>query len=386
MANSLRPLAPFVSAAPERRPAEREGDGARAATRVFTDFDALEAAYGHVLRATAQPSPFDTLEWYRCVARHGMAEGSVPRVYAADAGAGGSAFLFCRADPAQRRLASLGNFFTMDYGPAFAPGTADRAALTCTLARFVADERPRWRAVNFQTLLETDPRTDFLEDAFRRAGFAVHRHLQSLNRYQRLGGMDFDGYLAARPSRLRNTIRRREKKLGQDHHVTIAIERDHSESLIDDYDRVYEKSWKEPEIYPRFVREFCRAAGQMGILRLAVLYVDERPAAAQIWLVYEAKAIIYKLAYDEAFKDYSVGSILTREVLRKVMAEEKLERLDYGVGIEPYKRDWMDEEQRIFGIEAANPRTLGGLVLAARSLAGDALRPIRARLARRSAT
>jgi CelD/BcsL family acetyltransferase involved in cellulose biosynthesis len=94
--------------------------------------------------------------------------------------------------------------------------------------------------------------------------------------------------------------------------------------------------------------------------------VDDTPAAAQLWLAYGGKAIIAKLAYDERFKDFSPGSILTREMARKIMTEERISELDYGVGTDPYKESWMDGVRQIFGIEAANPRTPRGLLLGAK--------------------
>ncbi len=381
MANSFRPAAPAATVATDEAPGAL-GRTAGPAVRLFTDLDTLRTAYGAALDAAAQPDPFDTLDWFRCVADHGFDPAMEIRVYVADAGHAGTAFLFCGADRRNRVLWSLGNFFTMSFGPVFAPGTRDRPALVGALARFVAAERPRWHALNFRTLMATDPRTALLEDSFRAAGFAMHRYSQSVNRHHPLQEAGFDAYFAGRPSQLRNTIRRREKKLRAAHEVRIAVHRGHSDTLLDDYDRVYVGSWKEPEIFPRFVRAFCRMAGRLGVLWLSALYVDDRPAAAQIWVVFAGKAIIYKLAYDEAFKDFSPGSILTRDTARRIMDEVRVTELDYGVGPEPYKRDWMDSERAIVAIEAASTRTLTGLSLAARSRVGDVLRPARTRLAR----
>jgi Acetyltransferase (GNAT) domain len=381
MVQLFRPTAPAVAVAPQDASAA-VGSGVEApGIRVFDGLDQLAGAYGHVLRAGVQESPFDSLEWFGCVAEYGAPSTSSVRVYVADAGTTGACFLFCSADRAGRRLSSLSNFFTLEYAPVFSPGTADRAGLLRALARFIARERPRWHVINLRTLIAADRRISQLETAFRDAGFAVHRHFQSLNRFHSVQGIDFDTYYGERPSRLRNTIRRREKKLREAHRVSLFTGREFVEERLDDYDRIYENSWKDEEIYPFFIRAMCRMAAALGILRLGILYVDERPAAAQIWLVFRRKAVIYKLAYDKALKDFSIGSILTRDMLRTLFTQEDIAEIDFGVGTEPYKRDWTDGVRRIEGMEIANLRSPLGLLFASRSAAGDVLRRCRSRFA-----
>src|SRR4029077_5168672 len=88
---------------------------------------------------------------------------------------------------------------------------------------------------------------------------------------------------------------------------------------INDYQRIYAASWKEPEAFPEFIPQLLRRSAEKGTLRLGVLYVDAEPAAVQIWLVAGGKATIYKLAYDERFARLSVGSILTKAMFDHVI-------------------------------------------------------------------
>ena len=85
--------------------------------------------------------------------------------------------------------------------------------------------------------------------------------------------------------------------------------------------------------------------------------------ASQIWLLSGLKAIIYKLAYDEVFKAFSVGSILTNEMAKVILKNDRVEEIDYGIGSEPYKKDWMNDKRTLIGIEGFNTRTAGGIVL-----------------------
>ena len=78
------------------------------------------------------------------------------------------------------------------------------------------------------------------------------------------------------------------------------------EKGIADYEAVYNSSWKVPEPYPRFINGLLRTGAEQGWLRLGVAYMDDTPAAAQIWIVAEGIASIYKIAYDERFAKHSV--------------------------------------------------------------------------------
>jgi CelD/BcsL family acetyltransferase involved in cellulose biosynthesis len=144
--------------------------------------------------------------------------------------------------------------------------------------------------------------------------------------------------------------------------VRIDLRRDFHEPIIDAYERIYALSWKDGEEFPRFIREMCRTAAELGILRMGVLHVDDVPAAAQLWLLSNGKAVIYKLAYDEAFRDYSVGSILTRDMMKYVIEGDSVGEIDYGIGSEHYKADWMTEKRSIMGLEAFNMRNLAGIL------------------------
>ena len=87
-----------------------------------------------------------------------------------------------------------------------------------------------------------------------------------------------------------------------------------------------------------------------GLLRLAVLYVGPRPIAAQIWIVANNTASIYRLAYDEKWKQYSPGSILTKHLMQHVIEIDKVREIDFLIGNERYKQDWMTKRYELSGV------------------------------------
>jgi CelD/BcsL family acetyltransferase involved in cellulose biosynthesis len=110
----------------------------------------------------------------------------------------------------------------------------------------------------------------------------------------------------------------------------------------------------------------------MGWLRLGVAYIDNEPAAAQLWIVNHGTASIYKIAYDQKFKELSVGSYLTMHLMEHAIDVDKVREIDYLSGDDRYKRDWMSNRREHWGILAMNPCTLPGILAIIRHVGGRA--------------
>lgn len=345
--------------------------------RSYTSFDQIDDATRYAFSYACQNNIFRSLEWFRLLCEHSMPEDLDLRIYhaAGDANPRDACLMFFYRT-SNGEFSSLTNCYTMEYTVAFSREDCDKAALINKIVDHIGRERPRWNYVNIRFLYSHQDETELLLSVFRNHGFAVNSFFKFENYFTLLDGGDFAGYYAQRPSRVRNTITRREKKLAAAHsyHWRIVDRLDTQDA--EDYARVYALSWKEPEEYPHFTTEMCRVLADLGLLRVGLLYVDDQPAAAQIWLLSGRKAIIYKLAYDEKFKEYSVGSILTREMVKAVMERDQIDELDYGVGSEPYKTEWMDQKRILVGLEAFNMKTISGAIMALTSSAKSRFRDI----------
>ena len=271
-----------------------------------------------------------------------------------------------------RRLLSLTNFYTMSYAPLVRPGLANRMAAFNSLAQFIARERPKWDVVDLRGFIKENRVAEEFLQAFRRAGFVVSTYLQFENWSLPTRGISADEYFKSRPSQVRNTIARKWKKLQREHEPLFRLYTsvEDLDAGLSDYQTIYQASWKNPETYPDFIPQLLRWSALKGQLRLGVLRVDGEPAAAQIWLITGKRATIYKLAYDEKFAALSVGSILTKTMFDHVLTHDGVTEVDYGVGSEPYKLDWMSECRHVVGLIFFNPVTVPGLAAAARHLAG----------------
>jgi hypothetical protein len=213
------------------------------------------------------------------------------------------------------------------------------------------------------------PHAAHLKESFRKRGFHVTSFFMYENWYIELSGRNFDSYFSGRSSKLRNTITRKEKKLKRSHQYEIEIHTKQGPQLTKataDYVAIYNMSWKNPEPFPDFIPRLIAISSGLGILRLGILYIDAKPAAAQLWITTNSKALIYKLAYSEIFSEFSPGSILSREMFRQAIDVDCAKEIDYGVGSDNYKKDWMEAVREIDGMQAFNMRTIAGLSLSAR--------------------
>ena len=182
------------------------------------------------------------------------------------------------------------------------------------------------------------------------AGYHCEFRFRHYNWIYRLQGQSYAEYLAARPAQLRNTITRKQRKLAREHgyDIRLFIGNDVPPAMTDYY-RVYQASWKQHEINNAGFQDcFIEKFSKLGWTRLATLYIKEQPVAAQLWFVHQHKASIFRLVYDEAWRPYSPGSILTSYLMEYVIDTDKVYEIDFLTGNDAYKQDWMSERRERF--------------------------------------
>lgn len=191
-----------------------------------------------------------------------------------------------------------------------------------------------------------DKNLSSFQNAMETAGFSCDYAFRQNNWVYRVQGQSYEDYMAARPSNLRNTIARKQRKLEREHGYEIRLYTgEEAPRAMPDYFASYSASWKAHEQKVDFVNDIVDSFSKAGWTRLAILYIEGKPAAAQLWFVAHGKATIFRLAYDEAWKRYSPGSILTSYLMRHVIDIDKVEEIDFLTGNEAYKQDWMSERR-----------------------------------------
>ena len=223
--------------------------------------------------------------------------------------------------------------------------------LTC-LAQGLA--RQSLRLLRLHPIDAKDPAMLALQQQLELVGFSCHRDFRFFNWVHHLHGQSFADYMAERPARLRNTIKRKQRKLQREHGYDIRLlTGDDAHLAMQDYHQVFNASWKANEQLIDLMDGLTQAFARRDWSRLAILYVDGRPIAVQLWFVGHGKANIFRLAYDQSWKDYSPGSILTQHLMRHAIDIDRVTEIDFLNGNEAYKQDWMSERRERWGLSCA---------------------------------
>jgi hypothetical protein len=334
---------------------------------ILTSLEQLGAEDIAILSYENQRNFFKSIEWFACLTKSLSDDDISIKLYIASSSKDATqrCYLFCYIDGKKNILRSLCNFYTMEFSIIFSCPECPKKELLHELFACMAKEIPANNFIKLECLYDETEETSLLYGALRASNFLATLYIYNETYFANVANKSFNEYYQNRPSTLINTIRRKEKKTRKLYDLRVKIYTDYDEKALDDYINVYESSWKDSERYPNFIRNLCYSAAQLGTLRMGILYIDESPVAAQIWLLSGTKAVIYKLAYDQKFQNFSVGSILTKEIFEFVIKNDKLEEINYGLGSEGYKKDWMDNKKTLVGIDAFNLNTYRGTFMAA---------------------
>lgn len=288
--------------------------------------------------------------------------------------------LLATRKPLATRIESLSNYYTAFFAPVIRPGL--KAFDLSPLIKAVRRAHPR---VDSISLAPMDPNTQvyrMLLSSMGGAGFVPFRYYCFGNWYLKVES-DWKNYLLSRKGKQRNTISRMTKKLATDGGWLELIKDEDIERGLQAYADVYAASWKKGEPHQGFVPGLLHVCVKRGWLRLGIAWLGGKAIAAQIWIVAHGKADIYKVAYDEAYKAYSPGTLLTAMLMQHVMEVDKVAEVDYLIGDDPYKETWMSDRRERWGIIAYNPRSPLGMLGLVREVLWRSLKPLVTRLRQR---
>ncbi|MCI0667991.1 MAG: hypothetical protein L0Y43_08040, partial [Methylococcaceae bacterium] len=164
--------------------------------------------------------------------------------------------LFCGSVKGKRKLVGLTNYYTLEYGPVLLDEKLDRVSIIDELVDYISTETPAWVSVEFRFLRSESREYGYFIDRFKNAGFYAKGFFQYENWFHPLNGQDFSAYYEERPSKLKNTIKRKAGKLRNSHEFEIKYYTGNDPRLeagINDYTSIYNHSWKQSEPYSDFI-------------------------------------------------------------------------------------------------------------------------------------
>ncbi len=292
---------------------------------------------------TGQHHAFDRLDWFEAL--HGACLADAVPLIAHAAEAESRVWLALARQGA--RATALANYYSFAWRPVWQGPlrTAPLDGLTRGLKRHAA-------VLELGPLPEEDGSAALVAGALRRAGWIVDVTATGANHWLDTQGRSFAEWWAARPGALRSTVQRKAKK-GL---VALTIHQDFSDTLWDEYEAVYNASWKPPESYPDFIRAWAKREAAQGTLRLGIARIDGVAVAAQFWMVDDGVAYINKLAHVAGHDALSPGTLLTHTLFERAFDVDRVSRIDFGTGDDGYKRDWMEESAPLMTVRAWDPR------------------------------
>jgi CelD/BcsL family acetyltransferase involved in cellulose biosynthesis len=378
---------------PDAPPIQRTGLGQDPAllplrTQVYSQLDALPEPVVAFIDRAAQRSFFSGLPWFRALLQTVGRPGDEPRIYVAAWSERPVAVLVVRERRAAGRLKTrmlLGPshwIYAQIYEPILDAelGEAGLRHIAATIAR----QSPRIDVLRFDGLPEGSPAYAALTTAFRKAGMIEQPFFNFSNWHEDVAGLTVDRYLGRRSRQTRTLVQRTERRFARSGRGRFEVFTGGPEfnSALIDYALVELQSRKGQESYPGSVPAILSAAAAVGAARLGLYYVDELPAAAQAWIVCDGHATLLRRHFNKAFGKLSVGTALTVEMLRHMLARDNLSEIDFGAGGDAYTQKWASSQRVRGGLLVFNSRTPKGLIAALRHIGGHAALTLARRLRR----
>lgn len=320
---------------------------------VIESFDYLGDAERGLLKS--QSNPFLDEDWFRSFCRYVAPAIGEQRWLTLKQGDHCEALLplLTQSHTRQPTLGAMANYYSPYFG-LIADGASDVAQELITLAK---DELTAYKLLTLLPM--TKGPTENLQEAFSSAGWLTHRYAFSGN-WREEGISDFSDYWQRRPSRLRNSVRRKTQKLPSQSSRFELITDAVSDQQLFDFHQVYRESWKPKEPYPAFIDALVHSLAARGELRMGILYVQGVAAAGQLWAQRGTTAYIYKLAYRDDMANYSPGTLLSHRMFEWVIEDFGATTVDYLTGDDAYKQSWVSHRETLYGLECCNPKHAAG--------------------------
>lgn len=349
--------------------------------RVYRSIDQIPAETLQLFAAAEQHYPEFAAGWFANLQQTVYPDDPGVRYYVAERAGRPVAILPVRLARygMVRRVEALGNFYTSLYSPILAPDSTGATELDlAALLQAASRDHGGAHEMRFAPMDPAAPAYAVTFAALRSIGWVPFRFFCFGNWFITAPG-NWASYLKGRSSSLRSNIKRALKKFeSEGGQLIVTNGTENIEHWIKEFVNVYTKSWKQPEPYPQFIPGLIRWLTTSGQLRLGVALLHGQPIAAQLWISGYQKAHIFKVAYDEAFKEFSPGTAVTSKLMEHVTEADAVQKVDYLIGDDEYKQKWMSQRTERWGIVAYNSKNLIGGTLLTKEIMGRAIRRLTA--------
>ncbi|GLI39245.1 GNAT family N-acetyltransferase [Geobacter hydrogenophilus] len=337
-------------------------------TETIESFLSLKEMWDHVVRIHGTHEPFLCHDWFRIWLKYFLLDAklfivtlyrdSVPVLIAP----------FIRKNERYKRLATvrkielIGNVHspvkTVIFGES---DSSARAESLQYLFIYLTKEFCDWDIIELDSIPEELISPDILVGSVTNAGRSIRKFNCFSDWY--LNGIDYsaDEYFARLPKKIRDELKRREKRISEIGAVSVEIGGDpeHFDRYMDQYDQVRVRSWKKPELDKAFLREAREMSIRNGWLRSGFLYIGDVPIAAQIRYVSNDTAYFMEALHDKQYDRYGPGNLLRLKVIEHLIDNEQTSNIDQMRGDESYKEYWTPFKRERYGVTVFNRTAMG---------------------------
>lgn len=322
------------------------------------DLSYVRCNWHRLWESTPGATFFQTLEWLQIYWKH-FGEDKLLRVLLVLDGQRlvGVVPLVVVKEPTRLGKVRVLTYPLADWGTHFSV-LAENPLQTLGRALQHIQETPRnWDMIDLRWLAEEDMEVNLTSDAMTEAGYSPNPGV-----WKETVFIDFDGtwddYLRSRSPKLRSDIRRKLKKFDQTGRIhleryrpqgRVAGDCDPRWDLYEQATAIAEKSWQGHSTtgttishrpIRRYIKDCHVAATDLGMLDLAMLYLDGKPIG--FCYNYCSNGRIFGLRRGDApeAREHGLGTVLTAILIRDSF-ERGDKSLDMGPGSFEAKRRWM---------------------------------------------
>jgi CelD/BcsL family acetyltransferase involved in cellulose biosynthesis len=333
----------------------------------FTGFNNLAQTWETLSKKQGELNPFLSFEWFKIWLEHFLKNDSLlillpyreDRILAIVP-------LLIRQEKIDgikvKRIELIGNIYSPIRFLLFnSSDIEERENILFYVFEFFTKFYKTWDIINLYPLPEENNCFDLVRMAVNRTKFKPSEYFCFGDWFLDKIELSGDEYFEKLPKRVKKDIAYNQRRLrNMGHYEFKVINNGDVDHYIDIYYDVYSRSWQEREsIGPHFHRDLAKMAARNNWLRLGFLFFNNVAMASQFWLACDGTAYILKTVYDQKFKKYSPGKILTSEMMKYVIDNDQVKTADYIHGDEAYKEDWAPKRRERKGILIYNNNIKG---------------------------
>lgn len=334
----------------------------------YTDIEGVKADWDLLAQSSGAYLPWRCYDWYRLCERFNR-DGTTFRAFAIyrDNHLIGIVPTWTSVEKykglCSARVVRLANTHHFTIETVLFGDQTDLLSITDAFFHAVSSCGIRWDVIDFDRVQEENGLANCIVDSATKVKLRERTIVSCVNWYTDGITCPAKTFLDDLPTSVKKDVQYCRRRLEREGTLDFLVVTDVEtiEKYLDLYDSVRMKSWKSSEKDRLFLRDFTLMAARKGWLRLGLLFYNNTPIAAQKWLVCKEYAHIHDVLYDEDYKKYSPGKILSHMMFEQCIDIDNVSTIDYLQGDEHYKKEWT-KKMRVRNSIVIYNSTLKGLL------------------------